>query len=61
MSDHFGILCIKGLINPKYIKQWILGHFKTYIWLGTFRYNCTWVQLIKRSRDKTKIDKEIIW
>ena len=32
MSDHFGILCIKGLINPKYIKLWILDHFKTYIY-----------------------------
>ena len=44
-----------------------------YIWLGTFRYNCTRCQLnnegggggelheIKWSRDKTKIGKEIIW
>ena len=41
------------------------------IWLGTFRYNYTRGQLnkkergelhkINRSRDKTKIDKEIIW
>ena len=49
-------------INPKYIKQWIIYHFKRYIWLGTFRYNRTRGQLInrgggelhemKRSRDK---------
>ena len=46
-------------INSKYI----------IIWLGTFKYNCTRVQLsneggrqlhkIKRSRDKTKIGKEV--
>ena len=43
----------------------------TYIWLGTFRYNFTRGQLnneggrkfhqIKQSRDKTEIDKEIIY
>ena len=42
-----------------------------YIWLGTFRYDCTGGQLnnkkegelheIKRSWDKTEIGKEIIW
>ena len=41
------------------------------IWLGPFRYNCTRGQLnneergelhnIKRSQDKTKVDKEILW
>ena len=63
----------KHSINPKYIKQWIICHFKTSIWLGTFRYNCTRSQLnnkgggelyqIKRSRGKTEIDKdkEIMW
>ena len=25
--------------------QWIILHFKTYIWLGTFRCNCIWGQL----------------
>ena len=63
--------CIyKHSITPKYIKQWITYHFKTYIWLETFRHNCTPGQLnnerggelhrIKRSQDKTKIDKELI-
>ena len=42
-----------------------------YIWLWTFRYNSTWVQLnkegwgelheIKRGWHKTEIGKEIIW
>ena len=46
-------------------------HFKTYIWLGTFRYNCTEGQLnnegggelheTKQSQDKTKVGAEIIW
>ena len=45
-------------------------HFKIYIRLGTFRYNCTLGQLnnkgggelheIKQSRDKTEIGKVII-
>ena len=45
-------------------------HFKTCIWLGTFRYNCTQGQLnnegggelneIKRSPDKTEIGKGTI-
>ena len=52
----------------------MIYHFKTYmigIWLGTFRYNCTWGQLnnkgrggldeTKQSRDKTEIEKEIIY
>ena len=53
----------KHSINPKYIKQWII-YFKIYIWLGTFRYNCTRGQLnnkgggelhkIKQSWDKTE-------
>ena len=64
--------CIyKHSVNPKHIKQWITYHFKTYIWLGVFRYNCTQGQLnnegegehheTKQSRDKTKIGAEIIW
>ena len=42
-----------------------------YMWLGTFRYNCTRGQInnerggelheIKPSRDKTETGKEIIW
>ena len=42
-----------------------------YIWLGTFRYNCTRGQLnneggrkfhqMQQSRNKTETDKEIIW
>ena len=63
--------CIyKHPINPKYIKQWITYHFKMYIGLGTFRYNCARGQLnnkgrgalheIKRSRDKAKTGKETI-
>ena len=46
-------------------------HFKTYTWLGAFRYNCKRIQLnnegggelheINRSRDKTEIGKEITW
>ena len=61
----------KNSINPKYSKQWIIYHFKMYIWLGTFRYKSTWSQLnnkgggelheIKCSRDKVEIGKEIIW
>ena len=52
----------------------MIYHFKTYmigILLGTFRYNCTRGQLnnegrgghqeMKQSRDKTEIDKEIIY
>ena len=49
----------------------MIYHFKTYIWLGTFRYNCTRGQLnnkggeelheINQSQDKTEIGKEIIW
>ena len=47
--------------------QWIIFHFKTYTWLGTFRYNCIRGQLnkqggelneIKQSRDETEIGKE---
>ena len=64
--------CIyKHSVNPKYIKQWITYHFKTYIWLGTFRYNCTQGQLYNegegelhetnQSREKTKVGAEIIW
>ena len=44
--------------------------FKTYIWLGTFRYDCTWGHLnsegggelhaIKRSRNKMEIGKEMM-
>ena len=57
--------------NPKYVKQWIICHFKTYMWLGTFRYNSTRGQLnneeggelheIKRSRDIAETVKKIIW
>ena len=46
-------------------------HFKTYIWLGTFRYSCTLGQLnnkgggklykIKRSRDRAEEGKDILW
>ena len=64
------IYIYKHPINPKYIKQWIINHFKTYIRLGTFRYNCVQGQLnnegggklheIKRNRDKAKTDKETI-
>ena len=53
------------------LTQWIIFPFKTYTWLGTFRYNCIRGQLnnegggelheIKQSRDKTEICKEIIW
>ena len=52
-------------MNPKYIKQWIKDHFKTYMQLINFRYKCTRGQLknkgggelheIKRSQDKTEI------
>ena len=67
-----GLKCLyKHSINAKYIKQWLIFHFKRYIWLETFRYNCTQSQLnnegrgelheVKRSRDKTEIGKEIIW
>ena len=48
-----------------------LQNVSSLIWLGTFRYNCTRGQLnneergelnkIRRSWDKTKIEKEIIW
>ena len=54
-------------IMHKRVKQWIIYYFKTYVSLGTFRYNCARGQLnnegggklyeIKRSRDKTGIGK----
>ena len=47
--------------------EWIIYHFKTYIWSGTFRYYYTRgrlnyegggeLQEIKRNQSKTKIDK----
>ena len=65
------IYIYKHSINPKYMKQRIIYHFKTYTWLGTFRHNCIRSQLnnegggelhkIKRSWNKTVITKEIIW
>ena len=49
----------------------MIYHLKTYIWSGTFRYNCTRGQLsnegggelheVKQNRDKMEIGKEIIW
>ena len=39
--------------------QWIILHFKTYTWLGTFRYNCIRGQLNNEEEgDKTEIGKE---
>ena len=35
----------KHSINATYINQWIIYHVKTYILLGTLRYNCARGQL----------------
>ena len=57
----------KHSINPIYIQQQMIYHFKTYLCWGTFIYNSTRGQLnnegggelheVKQSRDKLKIGK----
>ena len=59
------------LYKTKSCVTWICNSVSNADWLETFRYNCTQGQLnnevggelheIKRGRDKTKIEKEIVW
>ena len=63
--------CMDFLYKSKSCVTWVCNSVCNADWLETFRYNCTRGQInneggvelheIKRSWDKTKIDKEIIW